>query len=132
MGPYNSLSEMTLDKRLICSSHFDHVTKKTVQRMGMLDPLLNRISDLSVKNGVLLYKQLTRPMVDYACAAWSSTARTHVRRLQVLHSKCIRLATAAPRYVSSRQIHEVLYVPLFVDHFRTLTGSFDSDLANLA
>jgi hypothetical protein len=31
----------------------------------MLGPLLNRKSDLSVTNGVLLYKQLIRPMVDY-------------------------------------------------------------------
>ena len=33
----------------------------------MLGPLLNRKSDLSVRNGVLLYKQLIRPMMDYAC-----------------------------------------------------------------
>ena len=30
--------------------------------MGMLGPLLNRKSDLSVRNGVLLYKQLIRPL----------------------------------------------------------------------
>ena len=34
--------------------------------MGMLGPLLNRKSVLSVRNGVLLYKQLIRPMKDYA------------------------------------------------------------------
>jgi len=50
----------------------------------MLGPLLNRRSDLSVRNGVLLYKQLIRPIMDYACPAWISTARTHVLRLQVL------------------------------------------------
>jgi len=49
--------------------------------MGMLGPLLNKKSDLSVRNGVLLYKQLIRPMMDYACLAWRSAARTHVRRL---------------------------------------------------
>ena len=50
----------------------------------MLGPLLNRKSDLSVRNGVLLYKQLIRPMMKYACPAWMSAAPTHVRRLQVL------------------------------------------------
>jgi len=40
----------------------------------MLGPLLNRKSDLSVRNGVLLYKQRIRPMMDYACPAWMSTA----------------------------------------------------------
>ena len=35
--------------------------------MCMLGPLLNRKSDLSVRNGVLLYEQFIRPVVDYAC-----------------------------------------------------------------
>ena len=36
----------------------------------MLRPLLNRRSDLSIRNGVLLYIQLIRPMMDYASPAW--------------------------------------------------------------
>ena len=97
----------------------------------MLGPLLNRKSDLSVRNGVLLYKQLIRPMMNYAGPAWRSAARTHVRRLQVLQSKCLRLATGAPWYVSNRQMHEDLGVPLFADHIRALTASFDSMLADV-
>jgi hypothetical protein len=65
----------------------------------MLGPLLNRKSDLSVRNGVLLYKHLIRPMMDYACPAWRPAARSRVRRLQVLQSKCLRLATDVPWYV---------------------------------
>jgi len=97
----------------------------------MLGPLLNRKSDLSVRNGVILYKQLIRPMMDYACPAWRSAARTHVRRTQVLQSKCLRLATGATWHVSNRQIHEDLGVPLFADLTRALTESFDSKLADV-
>ena len=79
---------------------------------------------------MLLYKQLIRHMMDYACLAWRSAARTHVRRLQVLQSKCIRLATGAPWYVSNRQIHEDLGVPLFANHIRALNASFDSKLGD--
>jgi len=68
-------------------------------------PLLNRKSDLSVRNGVLLYKKLIRPLMDYACPAWRSAARSNVRKLHALQSKCLRLATGAPWYVSNRQIH---------------------------
>jgi len=96
---------MTLETRLAWSSNIDQVRRRTAQRMGMLGPLLNR-SDLSVRNGVLLYKQLIRPLMDYACPAWRSAARSHVRRLQVLKSKCLRLATGPPGYESNRQIHE--------------------------
>ena len=96
MGLHNSLSGVTLDKRLTWWPHIDQVRKKTAQRMRMVGPLLNRKSYLSVRNGVLLYKQLTRPMMDYACAAWRSAARTHARRLQVLQSKRMCLATGVP------------------------------------
>jgi hypothetical protein len=99
--------------------------------MGLLGPLLNRKSDLSVRNGVLLCKQLIRLMLDYACPAWRPAARTHVWRLQVLQSKCLHLATGAPWYVSDRHIHEDLGVLLFADHIRALTVSFDSKLADV-
>jgi len=99
--------------------------------MGILGPLLNRKSDLTVRNGVLLYEKLIRLMVDYACPASGSAARSHVRRLQVLQSKCLRFATCAPWYVRNRQIHEDLGVSLFDDLIRTLTASFDSKLADV-
>jgi hypothetical protein len=97
----------------------------------MPGPLLNRKSDLSVTIGVLLFKLLIRPMMDYACPSWRSAARIHVRRLEVLQSKRLRLATGAPWYVSNRQIHEDLGVPLFADHTRAVTAIFDSKFADV-
>jgi hypothetical protein len=38
---------------------------------------------------------------------------------------------SAPWYVSNRQVHEDLGVPLFADHNRALTASFDSKLADV-
>jgi len=49
----------------------------------------------------------------------------------VLQYKCLRLATSAPWYVSNRQIHEDLSVPLFADHITALTESFDAVLADV-
>ena len=105
---------VNLDKRLTWSPHIEQVSSRTAQRMGLLGPLLKRRSDLSIRKGVLLYKQLIRPLMDYACPAWRSDARTHLRGLQVLQSKCLRLVTCAPWYLSNRQIHEdlgVLFTP---------------------
>ena len=99
--------------------------------MGMLGPLLYMKSDLFFRNGVLLYKKLIRPIMDYACPVWRSAARSHIRRLEVLQSKCLRLATSAPWYVSNRQMQEDLGVPLFADQIRALTASFDSKLADV-
>jgi hypothetical protein len=54
----------TLDTRLIWSAHVNQVRKKAAQTLGVLGHLLNRRSGLSVRNGVLFYKQLIRPMMD--------------------------------------------------------------------
>jgi hypothetical protein len=105
---------VTLPKRLTWSPDIVQVRKKT-----------------GLKMGVLLYKRLIRPILDYACPAWSYAARTHVRRLQLLKSKCLRLATGALRYVSNRQIHEDVSVPLFAVHITALIVSFDSKLADV-
>jgi len=48
---------VTLDTRLTWSPHIDQVKKSTAQRRGILGPLLNMKSDLSIRNGILLYKQ---------------------------------------------------------------------------
>ena len=42
---------VTLDERLTWSKHIDQVRKKAAQRLG---PLLNRISGLSIRNGVVV------------------------------------------------------------------------------
>ena len=98
---------VTLDRLLTWSPHIEKVSRRTGQSVGLLGPLLNRKSDLSIRNGFLLYKQLILPMMDYACLAWRSATRTRARRLQVLQSKCCRLVTGAPWHLSNRQITRI-------------------------
>jgi len=77
MGRNYSLSVLTLDTRLTWSPHIDQIRKRTAQRMGMLGPLMNRKNDLSVRNGVLLYKQTNQTLMDYAYPAFRSNAGSY-------------------------------------------------------
>jgi len=104
---------VTLDTRLTWSAHINQLGRKAAQRLGMFGALCNKRSVLYIRNGVLLYKQLIRPVMEYACQVWSSPARSHVRKVQVLQSKCHRIATMAHWYVGNRQIHEDLGIPFF-------------------
>jgi hypothetical protein len=85
----------------------------------------------SIRNGVLLYKQLIRPMMEYSCPIWRCAARSYDKELHVLQSKCLRIATGAPWYISSRHIHEDFGAPFFEEHTRVLTESYDSKLAGV-
>ena len=111
---------VTIDKQLRWSTHIDHVRKKAAHRLGTLGLLLNCRSSLSIRNGVLLYKQLSRPMMDYAYQVCRPAARSHIRKMQVIHSKYLRVATNDPCYISNRQIHNDLEVSYFTDHNRSL------------
>jgi hypothetical protein len=55
------------DRRLTFSSHIDQVRRKSSQSLGVISPLLNKRSELSIRKGLMLYRQLTRPMINYAC-----------------------------------------------------------------
>jgi hypothetical protein len=96
----------------------------------VLDSLLNRRIGLFIRKDVLFYRQFSHSMMDYACPVWMFAARIHIRKLQVLQYKCLRIATGAPSYISNRQIHEDLGVPFFGDNVRALIESFDLKLTD--
>ena len=82
---------LTLDSGLTLKPHIHQVKRKASQRLGILSPLLNRRSFLSMGNGVLLYKQPIPHMMDYACPVWRHVASTHLTSHQVTQSKCLRI-----------------------------------------
>jgi hypothetical protein len=112
---------VTLGTRLTWSALFNQLRNKAAERLGFLSPFLNKRSGLSVRNGVLLYTQLIRPMKEFACPIWRSAAHAHINKVHVLQSKCLRIAANAPWYVGKKQIHEDLGIPFFADHIRALT-----------
>ena len=83
---------VTLDRRHTWSSHIDQIRRKASQRLGIPGPLLNKRSGLSTRNGLMLYRQFIRPMMDYACTVWRHAADSHLKRLQKVQSNaCVLL-----------------------------------------
>jgi hypothetical protein len=85
--------------------------------------LLDRGSELSIRNGLLFHKQLICPMMDYACSMLSYAARSHVWKLQLLQSKYLRFATDTDLYVGNGQIREDLKLPFFANRIQPLRFS---------
>jgi len=69
--------------------------------------------------------------MDYACPFWRSAARSHIRKLQVLQSMCLRIATIHLGAMVNRQIHDDLGVPYFTDYMGSVTQRFDSKVADV-
>ena len=68
MGRHYSLSggDPRYTTHLVASHRPGQEEDRSKDGLVMLGPILKRKSGLSVRNGVLLYKQLIRPLVDYA------------------------------------------------------------------
>jgi hypothetical protein len=77
---------VTLDTQLTWLPHIDQVTKKVAQRLGVV----------SIRNELLLYKQLICPVMDYAYHICRLAADTHIKEEEVHQFKCLHLATNAP------------------------------------
>ncbi|GBM30555.1 hypothetical protein AVEN_265008-1 [Araneus ventricosus] len=61
---------VTLDSRLTYDKHITNINKKTRTAKARLYPLLGRKSKLSLKNKLLLYKTILRPIMTYASPVW--------------------------------------------------------------
>jgi hypothetical protein len=90
------------------------VGRKPTERLHVLVPFLNRIRNLDVGKGELLYKQVIRSVMDYARPIWKSAGSCHIRYLRVLQCKFLRIANNAPWYVGKREIQVDLGIPFFV------------------
>ena len=76
----------------------------------------------------LMYRQLICPMMGYACPVCRHAADSHLKKLQHVQSKFLRIIAGAPWYVSNLQLHEDLEVPYIAEHIRNLAQSFDSKI----
>ena len=109
------------DKVLTCSKHIEQARKRQWEWERCNRSWTGEAAS-SIRNGVLLHKQLIRPM-DYACPVWRCAGHSHITKLQVVRSKCLRIATIAPSYIGNRQIPDDFGVLYFSDHIRSLRDS---------
>jgi hypothetical protein len=115
---------VTLDKRLTWWPHLSTKLQQAYQRLGMLFPILNRKSSLQKNLSLLIYKQVLRPLITYACPVWGNCAQTHLKKLQIFQNKVLRTITNAPWFVRNSSIHKDLKISTIQDHIKLTAVSF--------
>ncbi|GFW80266.1 RNA-directed DNA polymerase from mobile element jockey [Trichonephila clavipes] len=94
-----------MDSRLTYKKHIDYLSEKFWGRIHLAISLVGRNSPLSLENKVILYKQVLRPIITYASPVWGAAAATHMKKIQVIQNKILRLITNAPWYKRLRRWH---------------------------
>ena len=110
-----------LDQRLTWSTHIK--TKRQQLNLKLRDMywLVGRKSKLSLRNKLLLYKFVLKPVWTYGIQLWGCAKPSHTKIIQRLQSKILRYITNAPWYVSNFTLHTDLRIPFVTTEINRLS-----------
>ncbi|GFS93674.1 RNA-directed DNA polymerase from mobile element jockey [Trichonephila clavipes] len=110
-----------IDSRLTFKKHIDYLSEKFWGRISLAISLVGRRSPLSLENKVILYKQILRPVITYGSPVWGAAAATHMKKIQVIQNKILRVMTNAPWYVRNDVIHNDLQMEPIANYITKLS-----------
>ena len=90
----------------------------------MLYPLINRRSLLSVDNKLILVKVIFQSIMLFACPAWGDCAAMHLKKLQIMQNKILKMALDLPWYYSTKRLHERANVSEIQNRIQMLNENF--------
>jgi hypothetical protein len=119
---------LIIDKRLTWKQHIKEKRLALNNRLKLLYRLVRTNSTLPLRQKRQLYLSLLRPMWTYGSQLFGTAKKSNIRSIQAFQSKFLRLATGAPYYVSSHQLHSDLQVPTVSEVVRWLYKNFHDSL----
>ncbi|GJQ66389.1 hypothetical protein Trydic_g4413 [Trypoxylus dichotomus] len=112
-----------LDSGLRFKHQIHRNINKATSLLIKLYPILVK-REASTRNKLLLYKAIIRPVLTYGSPVWNHAAATHINKMQVFQSKCLRLALNRDRYTSIRALHREANIPTVSDFVRNTAEKF--------
>jgi hypothetical protein len=86
------------------------IKRKTINsRLHLLRPFLR--SKTSLKNKLLIYKTIIRPVWSYGIQIWGSVKPSNTRTIQAFQSICLRQIVSAPWFIINNNLHKDLNIP---------------------
>jgi hypothetical protein len=101
-----------LDKRLTFIPHIKHVEAQTKMVASRLSSLTCRKRKMSIRNKLVLYKSIIRPVMTYASVVWGHASASQLNKLQVIQNRFLRSAFNSPWFVRNNQLHREANLPM--------------------
>lgn len=115
---------MILDSKLLMRKNIDYNITKAKKAMSTLYCLLKRFSPVQKQEKITIVRSYIRPILTYACPAFSHCAKTHLKRLQIVQNKCLRMALNAPYRTHISELHREAKMPMIDEFLKKLSNSF--------
>ena len=97
---------VTLDKNLLLNKHAEIITTRAQKRINMLRRIRGHDWGLDERLTMITYKVLIRSIFDYAPMAQISMADSHLKKLEVIQRKAIRMITPWPLKTRATEIYK--------------------------
>lgn len=92
--------------------------------IGVFYSLINRRGKLDPACKLKLDKTIIRPSLLYASAAWATAATCHMRRLQVVENRILRMTLDRPWFVRNTILHQDTGLATIEDYIKSTAGNF--------
>lgn len=114
-----------LDKNLSFSYHINTIREKAINCSRSLYPFLARKSKLSTKNKMIIYTQVIRSIIiTYGCPVWCKAAKTHLKKLQIIQNKNLKIINELPMRFNTVNLHENLNFSTITQFINQFCNSF--------
>lgn len=117
---------VVLDMKLTYKDHISYIVNKSNILIRSLYPFINRNSALNIDNKMLILKLIFHAVLFYAAPVWAKSANCHLKRLQILQNKLLKLIHNLPRYYSTARLHQIANVQLVAVKIDKLSENFNA------
>ena len=121
---------LILDKKLNFSKHIDAVRQKAYGIKNLVNSLIKRGSKVDIKNKLIIYKMIIKPVFMYAAPIWSNVCDTNFKKLQIIQNKCLRAITNADPRKRNIEIHKELDIKTVKDSVAEIAKDFFENKMN--
>jgi hypothetical protein len=115
---------ITLDKSLTFVKHVNNNITRASGLIKTLYPFIKRNSKLSIKNKRILYKSIFRAVLTYGSNVYCTCALTHLKKLQVMQNKILKIIYNRPFFFSTYRLHQINNIELIYDFIFRLKNNY--------
>lgn len=113
-----------LDEKRTFAPQAKKAAEKATKCIKSLYPLLSKKSKLSSKNKNIIFKSVIRPIMTYGCPVWYQAANTHIKKLQVIQNKSLKMINKLPWRFPTDLLHQTTRYPTIYSFMKSTAEKF--------